>query len=127
MFGVVLQAPHGAVRIGYPHQVASAVVHETRHSAGGVFDLRYNGTAGLQDFTARYEIPVTPWDTTFGLHGRGAWSKVREDPFDALDVESESQTIGFTLRQPLYRTSSGRCSNYSGFIEPLENYLANHA
>jgi hemolysin activation/secretion protein len=59
------------------------------------------GSAGLLDYEVAYELPVARWDTALGAWYRSGESKVVEEPFDAVDIESESRTIGLALRQPL--------------------------
>jgi hemolysin activation/secretion protein len=61
-------------------------------------------TEGLQEYEAGYEIPVTSYDTTVGAWYYYGKSDVVENPFDALDIDSWSQTVGLELRQPVYRT-----------------------
>jgi hemolysin activation/secretion protein len=73
---------------------------------GDYFDVSYRGTWGLHDVAARYEIPFTVHDTAFGVHVRHAWSRVIEEPFDELDIESESATYSVSLRQPLHRSAA---------------------
>jgi hemolysin activation/secretion protein len=80
---------------------------------GDSIGVEYIGARGLQQLDARYEVPLTPWDTSLELYLEQYWSEVIEDDFDQLDIESRSQTYGVSLRQPLYRTPS---SNLSVFL-----------
>ncbi len=68
----------------------------------------YKAGVGLQDVRARWEWPLGPWDTRLDVHFRRTWSEVIERPFDDFDIESQTETYGFRLSQPLYRTSSTR-------------------
>lgn len=111
----VMETPPYWVQVGFDNAESPSVGAEGGHASfrfdnlGGVgdrFDVVYRGTPGLQDVTAGCEIPFTDWDTSFGTHFRRAWSEVIEQPFDALDIKSESETYGLSLRQPLYRSAS---------------------
>lgn len=73
---------------------------------GDHFDLLLLGTPGLWDLSSGYEIPFTDWDTSVAVHLRRAWSRVIEEPFDALDIESEAETYGLGFRQPVYRSAT---------------------
>lgn len=73
----------------------------------------YRGGVGLQDVRARWEWPVTPWDTRVSAHFRRTWSKVVEAPLDDYDISSQTATYGFRLSQPLYRTAR---SNLGAFL-----------
>ncbi|MCZ6860012.1 MAG: ShlB/FhaC/HecB family hemolysin secretion/activation protein [Alphaproteobacteria bacterium] len=56
------------------------------------------------DLALNYTLPITVKDTTLSLRYDKSESEVVEEPFDAIDVESESETIGIELAHPLYRT-----------------------
>jgi hemolysin activation/secretion protein len=55
-------------------------------------------------FVAGYSLPLTARDTTLILKYIRGETIVQEEPFDPLDIETESDTFGITLRQPLYRS-----------------------
>jgi hemolysin activation/secretion protein len=61
-------------------------------------------TDGLERYRGRYEIPFSRWDTRLLLEARYAESKVTEDPFDVLDIESSFQSYEIGLIQPVYRS-----------------------
>lgn len=73
---------------------------------GDVWNLRFQGTAGLIDFEGRVEIPVTPWDTRLRLRARLSDAELQESPFDALEIESKARTYGISLFHPLYRSEA---------------------
>jgi len=70
----------------------------------------YMASSGLHDVRASWDAPLTHWDTRFGLHFRRTWSEVVEEPFDDLDIESRTETYGFGLEQPVYRTPETRAA-----------------
>jgi hemolysin activation/secretion protein len=65
-------------------------------------------TEGLRSLDAFYEVPVNAADTKLQLIARVASSEVVEEPFDDLDIESETQQFGFMISHPVYRTLSNR-------------------
>ena len=72
---------------------------------GDILTLRYGGSEGafpLYDF--RYSLPFTARDTTLSLRYRKNTFAVLEEPFQELDIESESEIYTIALRQPIFRT-----------------------
>ncbi len=68
---------------------------------------------GFESIDASYGIPLNSYDTTFKFHYRENWAEILEEPFNALNIESNSVTIGGTLTQPLYRSPN---SSFSVFV-----------
>ena len=72
---------------------------------GDILTLRYGGSEGafpLYDF--RYALPFTARDTTLSLRYRKNTFAVLEEPFQELDIESESEIYTIAVRQPVFRT-----------------------
>jgi hemolysin activation/secretion protein len=72
---------------------------------GDVLTLRYGRSEGLDpllDF--RYAVPITARDTTVSFQYRRNTFSVIEEPFQELDIKSESEIFTAGIRQPLYRT-----------------------
>jgi hemolysin activation/secretion protein len=63
----------------------------------------YSLTDGLNDYYIDYRLPVTAHDTVIGTYFEKTTSDVVENPFDALDIKSDSWILGLLLRQPVYR------------------------
>ena len=70
------------------------------------FSFVYKNTDGSNDFDGSYSIPVNAMDGTVGLRYRYVDSEIIEDEFDNLGIESETDEIELTLRQPLLLTAS---------------------
>jgi len=70
---------------------------------GGDHGYRFSD---FKDASASYQAPVTIYDTTIRIYGNKNDYTVIEEPFNALDITSESYRAGVTLRQPLYETAS---------------------
>ncbi len=60
----------------------------------------------FNNVSASYRIPLTPYDTTLRIYGNKNDYAVIEEPFNPLDVTSESYRAGATLRQPIYQTAN---------------------
>lgn len=73
---------------------------------GDSLEAEYGITEGLDDFSLRYAIPLTRWDTTLSGGFERSKSKVVADPFGPLDIKSETDAWRVGLRHPLYRTVS---------------------
>jgi hemolysin activation/secretion protein len=52
----------------------------------------------------RYRLPLTPKDLALNLYYENGDAKVVEEPFDELDIETELETIGIQIGQPIIRT-----------------------
>jgi hemolysin activation/secretion protein len=61
---------------------------------------------GLREYDSTLQIPLPPFDTNVALHYQYSASDVVEEPFDALDIRSETATYGIALSQPFYPTRS---------------------
>lgn len=73
---------------------------------GDSLEAEYGITEGLDDYSVRYALPVTRWDTTLSGGVDRSESKVVADPFGPLDIRSETDTWHVALRHPVYRTVS---------------------
>lgn len=82
---------------------------------GDALDISYGiaegGSPGFRfsefdNVAASYTVPVTASDTTLHQFVSKNNFAVIEEPFNALDIMSESYRVGVTLRQPLYRTAN---------------------
>jgi hemolysin activation/secretion protein len=71
---------------------------------GDQWNSQFQITDGLRQYNASFSIPLPPFDTRFAFHYQHSESDVVEKPFDQLDIESQSDTYGITLDQPLLRT-----------------------
>ncbi len=80
------------------------LAHDNVFGIGDRASATYSGSEGLHTIEAFYEIPINTYDTTVDVHFRRGWGEVVEAPFDALDIDSDSYTIGSTLRHPLVRS-----------------------
>lgn len=67
--------------------------------------VTYGGSRGVHPvIDVAYTLPLNRYDTTFTASYRRNDFVVVSDQFSFLDLNSESEIIGFTLRHPIYRT-----------------------
>lgn len=71
-------------------------------SIGGSYGL----TDGLNSWAVFAGVPLTRWDTHFTVSYEENESSVVVKEFKDLDIESESETLSASLRQPIYKTPS---------------------
>ena len=61
----------------------------------------YKRTEGSDDFDINYTIPFNSLNGTIGARYRIVNSKIIEEPFDELNIESETDEFQFIVRQPV--------------------------
>lgn len=72
---------------------------------GDVLSLTYGQSAGaVPIFDAAYAIPLNRYDTTFSANYRRNDYTLIEEPYTPLDIKTNTEVIGFGLRQPIYKT-----------------------
>jgi hemolysin activation/secretion protein len=71
---------------------------------GDGLTIGYINTNGSHEVDASYSLPVNPRDGTLNFNYQFVTSKVIEDPFEALDIRSHSQSYSLTYRQPILKT-----------------------
>jgi len=62
--------------------------------------------SGIDNLEASYELPLTRYGTTLGVHGSRLNTSIIEDPLLSLDITSLTESVGVGLRQPLYQRPS---------------------
>lgn len=83
------------------------VAHQNVTGHGDPLSVTYGGSRGVHPIIdVAYTIPINRYDTTFTASYRRNDFAVVSDQFRFLNLNSESEVIGFTLRQPVYRTLS---------------------
>ncbi|MAH75786.1 MAG: hypothetical protein CBC62_06345 [Opitutia bacterium TMED102] len=55
------------------------------------------------NYSLFYSLPLTPWDTTLELGYNQSDYVILEEPFNTLDIESDTRMYTVALRQPIYR------------------------
>lgn len=78
---------------------------------GGIDDA---GIAGFEEFSLDYALPLNSVDTTLMIGVSRSDSPVVEEPFDELDINSETERVYALLRQPLRRTPNSEFAVFGG-------------
>ena len=90
--------------IGAQRAVAT-VEHQSLTGNADTLTLSYGRSEGLNPLLdLRYAIPLTASDTTLAIGYRRNDVKVVEEPFDELEIRSDSRVYNVSLWQPVYRT-----------------------
>ena len=83
----------------------ATVAHQNVTGNGDAFSFTYGRSRGVNPLVdTSYSLPLNRYDTTFIASYRRNDSLVIAAPFRTLNLNAESEIIGFTLRQPIYRT-----------------------
>ncbi len=81
------------------------LAHRNLLGFGDTLSLQYGRSAGVNPMlNFRYEVPVTPRDTTVAFQYRRFDFAVKEEPFDQLDIKNKAQIFGIAVRHPVYKT-----------------------
>lgn len=81
------------------------LAHQNLTGHGDILSMTYGRSQGIDiQIDASYTLPLTARDLTLIVHYRRNDFTVIEEPFTPLDVQSNSEVFGVTLRQPFYRT-----------------------
>ena len=80
------------------------LTHNNLFGFGDRFRAEYNLTEGLDLYNFGYSLPINSYDGTIGVSYDRSDSFIIEEEFEDLDIESETETFSFNLRQPLLRS-----------------------
>jgi hemolysin activation/secretion protein len=95
-----LSPPLGDVRV-----LPQAYIYDLT-GRGDVLSTNVGFAEGLTDANANWAIPLNAHDTTLSLLAEHTDSQVENGPFQGLDIKNKTQTYGFRLGHPFYRTPS---------------------
>jgi hemolysin activation/secretion protein len=71
---------------------------------GDSLTAQYDITEGLDDYSVEYSLPFTRRDTTLTLKIERADAVVVAEPFNELNIESQTKTYSAAVRQPFFRS-----------------------
>lgn len=78
--------------------------HDNLLGLGDRFAAELGLTSGVTDLKLGYSVPINPRDGTFNVRYDRTRSQIIEAPFSILDINSNSETVSFGIRQPVFRT-----------------------
>ena len=83
----------------------ATIAHQNVTGNGDTFNFTYGRSRGVNPIIdTSYSLPLNRYDTTFIASYRRNDFLVVDDAFRSLDLNAKTEIIGFTLRQPIYRT-----------------------
>ena len=83
----------------------ATIAHQNVTGNGDAFSFTYGRSRGVNPIVdTSYSLPLNRYDTTFIASYRRNDFLVVDQNFRFLDLNAESEIIGLTLRQPIYRT-----------------------
>ncbi|MGJ3250116.1 MAG: ShlB/FhaC/HecB family hemolysin secretion/activation protein [Elainellaceae cyanobacterium] len=102
--------------------------HANLLGLGDELSVGYRNTDGSDTLDLSYTMPVNPRNGTVAFSYGTTDSEVIEDPFNFLDIQSESRFYEFTVRQPVIETptrelalslTASRRESESEFLEEI--------
>ena len=101
------------------------LAHRNLLGFGDTLSLQYGRSSGVNPMlNFKYEIPVSPRDTTVSFQYRRFDFAVKEAPFDVLDIKNKAQILGVSVRHPVYRTAEQELAvSFTGEHERNESLL----
>jgi len=104
-FSTVLKLDNGRVPSVGTDRRQVALREASLLGLGDALTLSYTNTDGSNALDeASYRIPINARNGTLGLFFKSSESEVIEEPFDQLDIESDSRDYEISYRQPLIET-----------------------
>lgn len=98
------------------NRVMGTIAHQNLLGFGDALSVQYGQSFGTDvnahgsgvnpNLNVHYVVPITPYDTTFAVDYRRTDFTVIESNVKPLDINGKFESIGFTLRQPVFRTPS---------------------
>jgi hemolysin activation/secretion protein len=98
------------------NRVMGTIAHQNLLGFGDSLSVQYGRTYGTDvnahgnginpNLNVRYVVPITPYDTTIAVDYRRTDFTVIESTVKPLDITGKFESIGFTIRQPVFRTAS---------------------
>lgn len=85
-------------------QRSAQLREENLFGIGDTISLFYANTEGSDEIDVSYTLPLTPQDTTLTFNYGHTSNNVIEEPFNALDIVSDSDEYQLSLRHPLIQT-----------------------
>ena len=81
------------------------LVHDNLTGHGDPLRLSYGQSSGAHPIVdASYALPLNQYGTTFSPYYRRFIFKLIEQPFTPLNIKTNSEIIGMSLRHPIYKT-----------------------
>ncbi len=87
-------------------QASVFVAHDNLLGFGDKLSAEYGVTEGLNLYDFNYSVPINALDGTVNVRYTNNGSRIIESDFRELNIRSETETLSFSIRQPLVRKSN---------------------
>ncbi len=81
-----------------------ALIEGNVFGIGDRIDVSYTNTNGSNSVGLSYEVPISPYNTRLRLEGNIGESRVIGEPFDVLEISSDTFQYGIGINHPLIET-----------------------
>ncbi|MEO1340878.1 MAG: ShlB/FhaC/HecB family hemolysin secretion/activation protein [Cyanobacteria bacterium J06635_13] len=88
-------------------QRGAELSHNNFTGYGDRLSFVYKNTDGSNDYDTSYRLPINALDGTVGFRYRLVDSDIIEGNFEDVDIESRTDELEFTLRQPILQRADG--------------------
>lgn len=85
-------------------QLNGLIAHDNVLGFGDRLSAQYGVTEGLDLYDLSYSVPFNGNDGTLGIRYSNSDTTIVEDEFEEFDIESETEALSFSLRQPVLRS-----------------------
>ena len=85
-------------------QLTTGVSHNNLIGFGDRFNASYSLTEGLDLYNISYTVPWNALDGTFSVSYDNSDSNIVDDEFQDLDIEGDTESFSFGIRQPIIRS-----------------------
>ncbi len=75
---------------------------------GDALSARFSFTDGLENVFASYSLPFNAYDSRFNFYFERSDADVVENPFDDIDIRSETESFGLSLSHPIIHTPASQ-------------------
>ena len=87
------------------YRATAAIAHQNLLGFGDRFSAEYGLTDGLDRFSFGYSVPINARDGNLFVSYGDNSSQITDSFFSPVDIESESRSINFGLRQPIIKNT----------------------
>ena len=85
------------------YRATAAIAHQNLLGLGDRFSAEYSLTEGLDRYGLSYSLPINARDGNLFVSYRDNDSEITDTFFSPVDIEAESRSFSFGLRQPIIR------------------------
>jgi len=100
---------YGSPSIG-AYRMETTLNHYNLTGWGDTLNVDYIKMDGLDNYSLKYTWTLNEYDTAISLIYSKSNSIITASPFDIIDIENETKTVGCALKHPLYKNLTSEFS-----------------